>query len=681
MRGAISFRQRIAAAALLFGCSICPAAVADATVNIAVHADRKASYTIPRTICGTFLEPIGNSTYNGLWAEILQNPSLEENLWSASKLALMIEEQPSLGRASQLGLPMPWEPLDPKQANRYEPRWGNAANSWRSLSIFGLSGAETGIKQQVFLPVQRELHYKGSIYAKRLTGRGRIEVSLRGRSEAADVFASAALDPLGSEWKKYTFDLTLPPGKLLPLEPADFVISVKGDERVQIDQVSLIPADALDGLDPDMVRMAKELDTPLIRFGGNFTSAYHWRDGVGPPDRRVSTLNIAWGIPEYNQFGTDEFLHFCKLIGAQPQIALNLGSGTPEEAADWVRYVDQHWTTHSGLLWELGNELWGNWNLGYPSLDEIAERTRIFSEAVRKTDPEARLIATGQDPDVYKQWNAAQLSNPAGTFDFLSTHFVVTTDRVELQRPTPDLLASAAFALPVELGRRLRQMQQQINEAPQFRGKAHIAFTEWLDVCCRNQKNADAPRFDNMGGAIGTAGFFNMLLGNADIVPISDMTGIVEFAGIWKKRGRVYAAPSYYAFQMYSSAQLDTPVAVQTDSPVYSVTKGITRLPDIPNVPYLDVAAVLNRSGDRLTLFCVNRHLDRDLPAIISIDGFTPAAAVTVETLFSDSIYDVNDEVRPEAVTPSKQTAEVHGTHMNFTFRHESVTRMELRKK
>src|SRR5690242_15285548 len=165
------------AAALVFVCSICPAAPAGAPISIVVQADRKADYTIPRTIFGTFLEPIGNSTYNGLWAEILQNPSLEENLWSASKLARMIEEQPSLARASQLGLPMPWEPLNPKQANRYEPRWGDAANSWRSLSIFGLADAETGIKQQVFLPVHRELQYKGSLYAKRLTGPGRIDVS------------------------------------------------------------------------------------------------------------------------------------------------------------------------------------------------------------------------------------------------------------------------------------------------------------------------------------------------------------------------------------------------------------------------------------------------------------------------------------------------------------------------
>ena len=144
-------------------------------------------------------------------------------------------------------------------------------------------------------------------------------------------------------------------------------------------------------------------------------------------------LNVAWGIPEYNHFGTDEFLRFCSLIGAQPQIALNLGSGTPEETAEWVRYVDQHWSEHQGLLWELGNELWGNWNLGYPTLEELPRRTLEFSRAIRAVDPQARLIATGQDPDVYQKWNAAQLTDPPGTFNFLSTHFVVTTDRLQEQ--------------------------------------------------------------------------------------------------------------------------------------------------------------------------------------------------------------------------------------------------------
>ena len=662
---------------VLLGVSTCAAWQSAEPVTIRIDAEKRAASQIPRTIFGSFLEPIGNSTYGGLWAEILQNGSLESGLWSAANVARMIREEPALTNLSRLALPLPWEPLDAKQGNRYEVRRGDAANSWQALAIFGVPGQSTGIRQQIFLPSQRELHYQGSLYVKHLSGPGGIEIAVTKRTHPEEVLGRSHVSAVAQEWKKYAFTIDLPPDRLAPAEPADFIIQLEGDERALIDQVSLMPADAIDGLDPEMVAMAKEMKTPLVRFGGNFTSAYHWRDGIGPRDKRVSMLNIAWGIPEYNQFGTDEFLHFCELIGAQPQIALNLGSGTPEEAADWVRYVDQHWPRHQGLLWELGNELWGNWNLGYPTLEELPARTLEFSKAIRNADPEARLIATGQDPDVYQKWNAAQLTNPPNTFDFLSTHFVVTTTRIQKRNPSSDEIAASAFALPVELGRRLKAMQAQINETANFRDKAHIAFTEWLFVCC-GRDVANAPRYDNMGGAIAAGGFFNMLLQNADIVPISDMTGIIEFAGIWKKRARVYGTPSYYAFRMYSGADADTAVDVSNDSASYDVHQGVTRLPEIANVPYLDTVAVLNKAGDRLTLFCVNRHLTEDIPAEIMLTGFTPKSPGKIESLFAPSIYDENDEMRPWHVQPAQSSVQMTNSAVRYTFRHESVTRIEF---
>ena len=126
--------------------------------------------------------------------------------------------------------------------------------------------------------------------------------------------------------------------------------------------------------------------------------------------------NIAWGIPEYNKLGTDEFLQFCDLIGAIPQFDLNMGSGTPEEAADWVRYIREH---HKGrVIYELGNELYGNWQVGYPKpWMRLRRRTLAFSKAVRAVDPDARSSLRGSGPMSDGKWNAAQLSNPAGTFD------------------------------------------------------------------------------------------------------------------------------------------------------------------------------------------------------------------------------------------------------------------------
>jgi len=636
---------------------------------IQVDAAQFVGGQVPRSIFGSFLEPIGNSTYNGLWAEVLQNPSLESGLWNAGNVSRMLRDEPALTRASELGLPLPWEPLDNSQGNRYELRYGDAANSWRSLVILGVPNQPTGIQQKIYLPVHRTLEYKGSLYARHLSGSSGLAVSIRPHN-SSEVLAAAKLNAASNQWTKYEFDFHLPEGKLHRLDPADFVVEVEGDSSMEVDQISLMPADALDGLDPDEVAMAKAMETPLVRFGGNFTSSYHWKNGIGERDKRVSMLNLAWGIPEYNTFGTDEFLHFCSLIGAEPQFALNLGSGTPQEAADWVRYIYAQWHQRNGLTWELGNELWGNWNVGSPTLDQLAARTLAFSKAVRAVDPEAKLIATGGDPDGFAKWNSVQLTNPAGTFDYLSTHFVVTNTNIQMPHATADFIAQAAFALPVGLEQKLKSQLEQIDQNPAFAGKAHIAFTEWLFI----GRQPGTPTFTNMGGAIDTAGFFNMLMRNSSIVPISNMTGIMEFAGIWKKRSQVYAAPGYYVFRMYSTAHPNRLIKVHTESGRYSVQRGVGRLPDIADVPYLDVVGALNEKMDTLTLFCVNRSLDTDIPAAIQLAGFTAGSDAQIQTLEGSSIDDTNNEDDPEHVIPMRTGAHLTTNSLRHVFPHESVT-------
>ncbi len=654
-----------------------PASSKDTVVHIVVHDDRGPMPSIPATIFGSFLEPISRSTYGGIWAELVENGSLEDGLWSAGNIAVMVRERPELVRGSQLGLPLPWEPLVSSQGNRYEPRWGDAVNSSRSLEIMAMPSGETGIRQRVYLPVHRTLEYTGSLWVKHLSGSTGVSVSIRKRDGNGSTVADARLDAPNPAWTRYDFHLKLSSGDVHPLEPADFVISLTNDGRALIDQVSLMPADNVDGMDPDMLQMARDLKPSIVRFGGNFTSGYHWRDGIGPRDKRVSELNLAWGIPEYNTFGTDEFLRFCELIHAQPQIALNLGTGTPEEAADWVKYVNEHWAEkRGGLLWELGNELWGNWNTGYPAQEQIGDRTRAFSEAVRKADPNARLIGTGQDPDHFQAWNAVQLANPPGTFDYLSTHFVVTTDAVQLPNPTNDFIAQAAFALPVQLGRQLDKMTEQIQQTGHHETK--IAFTEWLFVANRQMGGRAAPHFNNMGGAIETGGFLNMLLDHAETVPISDMTGIIEFAGIWQRRGQVYAAPGYWVLRTYAEAAPEKLLPVESDGPTYSVERGVSRLPTIADVPWLDVRAARRADGD-VVLFCVNRSLTHDYRAIIDLQGFQSANAVTAKTITAPSIYDRNDEDDPDAVGVTT-THPALGKSIEYTFPHASVVVVQFHR-
>lgn len=640
---------------------------------IQIHITRPAHpQVIPPTLFGSFLEPIGHSTYGGLWADVVENPSFEEGLWSAGNVENMLRAHPELRRASQLGLPLPWQPLDQSQGNRYMPVRGDAANSTQSVLIMSLPGKEVGILQEVYLPVQRELAYRGSLWVKHVRGQGAIYISLRRHNHPEQTLASTTVNALSTGWGRYTFNLDLAPNQLAPLEPVDLVLSISDDARALVDNFSLNPADAIDGMDPDVIAMARDLHSPLVRFGGNFTSAYDWNDGVGPLDQRVSKLNLSWGIPEYNTFGTDEFLRFCNLIHAQPQISLNLGTGAPQQAADWVKYVDQHWADHKGgLLWEMGNELWGDFQVGYPSTERIAAVTLATSQAVRKVDPGSRLIATGGDEDFFHDWNAQQLTNPRGSFNYLSTHFVVN-DNVQLPHAYSDFRTLAALALPWGLAERMHAIKQQAAAAGH--NDVNVAFTEWLMI----SDSHAGPNFSNMGGALFAGGFLNMVMRNSDVVSISDMTGILEFGGIWKKRQQVYGAPAYWVLRTYANAEPNLLLSVDSDSPTYSVSKGVTRLPEIANVPYLDVVAAESRDRSKLLMLCVNRHLTRALSAKIDLGSLELASgSARITSITGENILTENDEENPQRVVPATHTHSLTGG-LTYSFPNASVTVIEI---
>lgn len=642
-----------------------------APIHIRVNRPDKP-LTIPATLFGSFLEPIGHSTYGGLWSELLVNSSFEEGLWSDSNLAAMVGEHTELREASSLGLPTPWQPLNPRQGNRYEPVRGDAANSNQSLLIMSLPGKEVGVMQEIYLPVRRELTYKGSIFVKHVSGPGTVDISLRRHAHREETLVSTTIAATSPEWTKYSFQLQLHADELAPLEPADFVISLADDARALVDNVSLMPADAIDGMDPDVIAMARELQSPVVRFGGNFTSAYDWKDGIGPMDKRVSKINLSWGIPEYNTFGTDEFLRFCELVGAQPQIALNLGTGTPEEAAEWVSYVNHHWgDKRGGLLWEMGNELWGDWQVGYPSIERIAAVTLATSRAVRRVDPAARLIATGGDEETFQAWNAQQLTNPVGSFNYLSTHFVVG-DNVLLRPASNEFRIMAALALPWGLSGPMHAIKQQAVAAGHK--DVNIAFTEWLMI----SDSHTGLNYSNMGGALFAGGFLNMLMRNSDVISISDMTGILEFGGIWKQRQQVYGTPAYWVLRTYAGERPHTLLAVNSDTPTYSISKGVDRLPEIASVPYLDVVAAKSEDGTKLVLLCVNRDLTRSERSEIDLRGLGIAAGtVKVTTIAADSILAENNEEHPQSVAPTTRMTPYEGT-LDFTFPNASVTVLEV---
>ena len=665
-----------AAAALA---QITPSRPMPATVTVRVSD--QGTERVPDTIFGTFLEPIGDSINNGIVAEVLVNGSLESGLWNHTNLEKMFRGQPELIESTNsTGIPLPWEPLNWAVGNRYELHVGDAANSWQSLEIMGLPNQQVGIMQRVYLPVQRELGYRVSLYAKHVSGPAGLTVLIRD-PETGKTLVESHFEAPAAQWTKYTTTLHLNRGQVRRLQPVDFGVAVEGTERTDLDEISVMPEDALGIFDPDAVAMARSIHSTELRFGGNFTSTYHWRDGIGPIDKRVTMENIAWGIPEYNKFGTDEFLQLCTLIGAVPQFDLNMGSGTPQEAADWVRYIRAHYKDR--VIYELGNELYGRWQVGYPTIDEIAARTLAFSKAVRAVAPDAQIIATGWGPITNGEWNAQQLTNPPGTFNDFSLHFILGTNHPALPSPTPDFTAAAAYALPYAVGPYFDKLQAQVDSHPDLRGKVHFVVTEWLfnskGYGERNFTN-ESPSWMNEGGAVMAAGFLNTLLRHTSDVKIADMTGLMEFAGIWKRREQVYAAPAYYVFKMYSAVKGDTVLPVTTDSGTYNVSGGVRPFGHVQDIPYIDVVATRSADGGTITLLCVNRSLNQDVPTTFDLGSLHAVGPVHTEQIRAASRYERNDEVEPVHIVPVPFTIPAAGAGLlTMTLPHESVTILRVK--
>jgi alpha-N-arabinofuranosidase len=649
--------------------------------TVTVRVGAAGMERIPDSIFGSFLEPIGNSINQGVVAEILTNGSLESGLWNHTNLENMFRDQPELIESSNsTGIPLPWQPLDPAAGNRFELHVGDAANSWQSLEILGTPNQQAGIMQRVYLPVQRELAYKVSLYAKHLSGPDGLTVFFRD-PETGKTLAESHIDASAAEWTKYEATLQIQSGAVRRLQPVDFAVAVEGTGRVDVDELSVMPEDAIGIFDPDEVAMAKAMHVTELRLGGNFSSYYHWKDGIGPADKRVTMKNIAWGIPEYNKLGTDEFLQFCDLIGAIPQFDLNMGSGTPDEAADWVRYIGGH---HKGpVIYELGNELYGKWQVGYKTVDEIGPTTLNFSKAVKQVDPKSEIIATGLGPMADGKWNAAQLDNPAGTFDDLSLHFILGTNHPALTAATADFTSAAAYALPYAVGPYFDKVQAQIDQHPDLHGKVHLALTEWLfnsrGYGERNFTN-ESPSWTNEGGAVMAAGFLNTVLRHSSEIKITDMTGIIEFAGIWKRREQVYAVPAYYVFKMYSAVKDDTVLPVSTDSGTYNVSGGVRPLDRVQDVPYIDVVATRSADGKTITLLCVNRSLNQDVPTNFELGNERASAPVERLQISAASRYEQNDEVEPNHVVPLESSIPAPaGGPLSVILPHDSVTMLRVK--
>ncbi|MEM3658122.1 MAG: alpha-L-arabinofuranosidase C-terminal domain-containing protein [Candidatus Hadarchaeum sp.] len=428
----------------------------------------------------------------------------------------------------------------------------------------------------------------------------------------------------------------------------------------------------------DVLRAVKELNPPLIRWpGGNFASGYHWIDGVGPRDKRPKSYDMAWGAEEPNYFGTDEFIEFCRLVGAEPFIVVNAGNGTPEEAAHWVEYCNSsretyyaslrrrygHEKPYGVKLWGVGNELWGEWQVGFcKDGAECARRTVEFANEMRKVDPNIELVAVGcEDPE----WNIEMVKEAGKYFDYLSIHFYDFDNK-----PYRELVA-----IPIDVERRLKDVYNLVQSVRRKYGverEIKIAFDEW-NVWYPEAKAPLLTQVTSVKDAIFTAGILNMLQRLCNIVPISNFAQTVNVLPliIASSDGRIVLTPQYLVFKMYCNNKGANVLRTFTDSDLY-MSSSIGEY-----VPHVDISAMLSEDSKTLYIYALNRDEEDSVELQIVLKGFNPKSGMQ-QFISGESVDDKNTFEDPDRVKIEEARIQVTEGEVRVDLKPHSVNVIRL---
>jgi len=421
----------------------------------------------------------------------------------------------------------------------------------------------------------------------------------------------------------------------------------------------------------DVLEKVGALKPPLIRYpGGCFADTYHWKDGIGPRDKRPTKKNKHWGHlggefgdKEPNYFGTDEFLIISEKLGSISYINVNFGSGTPEEAADWVEYVNGPITSAQGSqraqnghpapygvkLWGIGNEIYGFWETGYMNAAKYADGFLKFAAAMKKADPEIKLVAVGCMSEKFfceEGWNKTVIKRAGAAIDYLSLHEYFP-DPLHFIKPKGKDDYYSFVAAPLQIGEDLEKFAKDIKDAGA--GKAiGIALDEWNLWWGYDQiVQAEFALRD----ALFTAGVLNLLQKKSPLVSIANYAQLINVLGLINTvKDKHFLSPSYFALQAYSNfAQpLSVPVAAETGT--FS-SKKLGTINARKGVPYLDASATVSTAKDKLVLFVINRHYSDAISARLDILGAEPRDNVSVHQVNGAHPEAKNDLGNPHAVS------------------------------
>lgn len=420
-----------------------------------------------------------------------------------------------------------------------------------------------------------------------------------------------------------------------------------------------------DGFRTDVIEALKEIKMPIIRWpGGCFASTYHWMGGIGP--ERVPIYDKTWGVEDPNTFGTDEFIKWCKKIGTEPYICTNAGTGTPEEMTDWVEYcnldigkyahmrkMNGHQEPYHVKYWSIGNENYGDWELGARTVEEWGHMVKESAKLMLSVSHDIKLFAAATP---HKDWSLPLLAAAGYYLDYISIHGY--WDQCSHNNNVSSYLDCMFRTEGPE-----NEIKKAIDilEESGFRGKIKIAFDEWnlrgwhhpwhgdfhRGFNLEARKKNDINSTYTMADALFSACFLNACLRNASDVEIACFSPIVNTRGaIYTHADGILKRTTFYTLKMYTNWLEKLVVPIES--------KSERLISGDKSTPVLDMILTCNKKGNRYVCAIVNK--DPEHERVLYIDfksiGIAMPKELKGKVLMGSSPDDYNDIGAENRVIP-----------------------------
>lgn len=447
------------------------------------------------------------------------------------------------------------------------------------------------------------------------------------------------------------------------------------------------------GFRRDVLSSLREQNYTTIRYpGGNFLSGYNWLDGVGPKAKRPRRRDLAWQSIETNQFGTNEFIEFCKLLNTEPMLGVNMGTGTIESAASLVEYCNAPIGTyyadlraahgyqdpHAVKYWCVGNEMDGPWQIGHLDMDEYGRKAREAAKMMKWHDPSIKLVLCGSSHDnmpTYPEWDRVALETCWDQVDYLSMHYYAGNR----DNDTTSYLASAApFEAFVDT---LSGTLRYVKAKRRSNKDVYLSWDEW-QVWYKDRSGrgnwTEAPHLSeeiyNLEDALVVAQWLNVFLRKSDVLKIACVAQIVNvISWLHTKRDGLLKQTSFYPFMLMSKMARGQALDVLVRAPKHETKK-------YGDQPLLDVSASYDEATGVGGVFIVNRSETETINTELIWQSAAPRQVNEAWQLAGTDVKATNTWEQPNNITAQPiKTAAIDNQKLTLTLPPLSFTALSVK--